>query len=203
MPKIKAILFDLGKVLLFFNFDPAFKKLAKHAGVNTKDIEDYFIRSGIEVLYDGGKITSHQFYTSIKKALGLRMSFVEFKKIWNHIFKTNPRMIRLLRAVSKEYRTVLVSNTNAMHYEHVRKKYRFMDCFDKHILSYKERSRKPDDKIYSVAAKACQAKPHEIFYIDDRSDLTGAAQEIGFHVFTYRKNHDQLLETMQRMGILK
>ncbi len=202
MPKIKAILFDLGKVLLFFNFDPAFKRLAKHAGVEAKDIENYFIQSGIEVLYDGGKITSFQFYSKIKRALGIRLTFSQFKHIWNDIFTPNRPMIKLLDKLSKRYRTVLISNTNAMHYEHVKKKYAFMKNFDRHILSYQERSRKPDDRIYNIAAKACRAKPHEIFYIDDRHDLTDAAKELGFNVFTYRNNHDQLLKTIQEINIL-
>ncbi len=202
MPKIKAILFDLGKVLLFFNFDPAFKRLAKHAGVTAKDIENYFIQSGIEVLYDGGKITSYRFYSKIKKALGLRLTFRQFERIWNDIFTPNRPMIRLLEKLSGRYRTVLISNTNAMHYTHVKKKYAFMKNFDRHILSYQERSRKPDDRIYNIASKACRAKPHEIFYIDDRHDLTDAARELGFNVFTYRNNHDQLLKMIQEMKIL-
>lgn len=202
MPKIKAILFDLGKVLLFFNFDSAFKRFAKHGGGTPKDIENYFIQSGIEVLYDGGKITSFQFYSRIKKALGLRLSFNQFKRIWNDIFTPNRPMITLLGKLSVRYRTVLISNTNAMHYEHVKNKYAFMKNFDRHILSYQERSRKPDDRIYSIASKACRAKPHEIFYIDDRHDLTDAAKDLGFNVFTYRNNHDHLLQLIREMKIL-
>ena len=77
-----------------------------------------------------------------------------------------------------------------------------MKNFDDHILSYQEKSRKPDDRIYGVASKACRAKPSEIFYIDDRHDLTDAAKELGFNVFTYRKNHDYLLKTIQEMKLL-
>ncbi len=202
MPKIKAILFDLGKVLLFFNFEPAFRRLAKHAGITPMDIENYFIQSGIEVLYDGGKITSFQFYSKIKNALGLRLTFKQFKGVWNDIFTPNRPMIKLLRKLSTQYRTVLISNTNAMHYAHVKEKYAFMKHFDRHILSYQERSRKPDTRIYNIASKACRAKPHEIFYIDDRHDLTEAAKELGFNVFTYRKNHDQLVKTLQEMKLI-
>ena len=59
---VKAILFDLGKVLIRFDFDPAFRRLAGHCKYSPKEIEAFFIKSGLEVLYDGGRISSRQFY---------------------------------------------------------------------------------------------------------------------------------------------
>lgn len=198
---IKAVLFDLGKVILFFNFDPAFQKLSKTCGIPRKEFEDYFISSGLEVLYDGGKITSFEFYSEIKRSLKLKISFAKFKSIWNAIFTPNKPMIRLIQKLSKKYRLVLVSNTNAMHFEYIRKKYAFIKIFDHIVLSYKEKIRKPDEKIYRISAKACRATPQEILYIDDRADLTGAAQELGFHTFTYKNNFTELLKTLEEKGI--
>ena len=200
--KIKAVLFDFGKVLADFNFDPAFKKLSKNIRKDASHIEDFFRRSGLEVLYDGGKITSAQFYRAVKKGLGHSLSFKEFEAIWNNIFKEDRRMTALLgRLKKKRYRLVLISNTNAMHFEHLRGRYAFLDHFDKHILSFKEKTRKPDERIYRKAAKACGAHPHEIFYIDDREDLTEAAKELGFHTFTFKKNHKALLQKMRELDI--
>ncbi len=199
--KIKAVLFDLGKVLLHFNFDPALKRFSKSCGLPVKDIEDYFISTGMEVLYDGGKITSLEFYCHVKKALGLKLSFGGFKRIWNEIFTPKKDMIGLVGKLSKNYRLVLISNTNAMHFEYIRKKYPVLGKFDRLVLSYKEKIRKPDAKIYQKAAAACRARHHEIYYIDDRADLTSAAHELGFHVFTYQNNFKQLLVDMNSKGI--
>lgn len=201
--EIKAVLFDLGKVILFFNFEPAFAKLAKASGRPEKDIEDYFVSSGLEVLYDGGKISSRRFYLEAKKALGFRLSLRAFKPIWNQIFTPNPPVIRLIRRLKKGgMRLVLVSNTNAMHYAYVVKKYPILDLFDRHLLSFREKKRKPDTGIYRAAAKACRAKPAEIFYIDDRADLTEAAADLGFHAFTYKSNTRALESEMKKRGIL-
>ena len=199
--KIKAILFDLGKVILHFNFDPAFKKLSRASGLPAKDIEDYFVSSGLEVLYDGGKISSAQFYREIKKALGLKISFARFKAIWNGIFTPKKDMIRLIGRLSKKYRLALISNTNAMHFEYALKKYPVLRKFDHLILSYKEKTRKPDERIYQKAARACRAKPGEIYYIDDRRDLTEAAHGLGFRVFTYQNNFKELLADMKTRGV--
>jgi putative hydrolase of the HAD superfamily len=199
---IKAILFDFGKVLADFNFAPAFKKLSKNTLLSAAEIEDFFRRSGLEVLYDGGKITSSQFYRAVKKGLGHSLSYDEFRGIWNNIFKEDRKMTTLVgRLKKKRYRLVLISNTNAMHFEHLRGRYAFLDHFDRLILSFKEKTRKPDERIYRKAARACKARPDEIFYIDDREDLTEAAKDLGFHAFTFKKNHTELFEKMKKLEI--
>ena len=200
--KIKAVLFDLGKVILDFNFKPAFLRLAKSTPLGVAEIEDYFWRSGLEVLYDGGKISSFEFYQEVKRVLKHTLSYRQFQNVWNNVFTQKKEMVRLVRRLSRTMRLVLISNTNAMHYEYVRKKYPVLDHFDKHILSFKERVRKPDERIYRTAAKACRAKPEEIFYIDDREDLTDAAKELGFNTFTFKNNPKDLVKKMKVLKIL-
>lgn len=200
--KIKAVLFDLGKVILNFDFTPAFKKLSAACPRTPAEIDDYFRRSGLEVLYDGGKISSREFHLKVKKGLGHHLSFAEFKKIWNEIFKPNARIVALIAKLKGRTRLVLISNTNAMHFEHVAKRYAVLARFDRHILSYKEKVRKPDERIYRAAIRACRAAPHEILYIDDRLDLTEAAEGIGLHTFTFKNNSNELIKRMKKLEIL-
>ena len=200
--RIKAILFDLGKVLVNFNFEPAFQRLSKACPYTSKEIEGYFLNSGLEVLYDGGKISSFKFYTTIKKSLRHNLNFSHFKKIWNEVFTPNTPMISLVKRLEPRYRLVMISNTNPMHYEYLRARYSVFNHFDRIILSYKEKIRKPDGRIYRTAARACKALPQEIFYIDDRSDLTEAAESLGFHTFTFKNNPKDLMRSMTKHGIL-
>lgn len=198
---IKAVLFDLGKVLVDFDFDPAFKRLAQHARCAPEAVKSYFMGSELEVLFDGGKLSNFQFYKRVKKDLRHRATYPEFTKIWNEVFTLKKEMLALLKKLSRHYRIVLISNTNGMHYVHIRDKYKFIHHFDKLILSYKEKIRKPDPRIYQLAMKACCAKAHEIFYIDDRLDLTDAAKELGFHAFTFKNNYSDLKKRMTELGI--
>ena len=200
--KIKAVLFDLGKVILHFDFKPAFKKLSASCLKTPAEIDDYFRRSGLEVLYDGGKISSKEFHDKVKKGLGHRLSFGEFKEVWNEIFKPNREVVSLILKLKDRTRLVLVSNTNAMHFEYIVKRYSILSHFDEHILSYKEKVRKPDGRIYRAAIRACRAKPDEILYVDDRPDLTEAADEIGFHTFTFKNNAGALVKRMKKLEVL-
>ena len=199
--KTKAVLFDLGKVILDFDFTPAFDRLSKHCALDPEEIKSYFSASGLEVLYDGGKISSVEFYREVKKGLNYRLGFTRFKKIWNEIFTLNPEVAQIIQNAKEDYRLVLVSNTNAMHFDYIRVKYPLLRHFDRFILSYKEKARKPDPKIYKKAIRACRANPEEILYIDDREDLTEAAGTLGLHTFTFKKNAGELLKKMAGLGI--
>lgn len=201
-PVIKAVLFDLGKVLFYFDFEPAFLKLSRKSKKTPDEIKAFFIQSGLEVLYDGGKISSHKFYLEVKKGLCLDISFEGFKKIWNDIFTPIEPMIKLVSDLHGKKRLVLISNTNAMHFEHIKKTYPILKKFNRHILSYKEKIRKPDHQIYETASKACRAKPEQIFYIDDRSDLTEAAKDLGFHIHTFKNDHKILVTKLKNIGVL-
>ncbi len=192
----------MGNVLLHFNFEPAFRRLSRVSDLSPVEIEDYFVTSGLEVLFDGGKISSTRFYAEVKRALGHRLSYRSFKHVWNEIFTPNEPMIRLVERLDGHYRLVLISNTNAMHFDHIRSRYPVMRRFDSVILSFKEKIRKPDERIYRKAMRCCRAKPEEIFYIDDRADLTQAAAELGFQTFTYRNNLAALKRSMKALAIL-
>ena len=200
---IKAVLFDLGKVLIHFDFDPAFKGLAKHCGKKPEEIRAFFASSELEVLYDGGKITSRHFYREVKRELGFSLTYAQFQRLWNEIFTPVPGMAALVARVGRSHRLVLVSNTNAMHFSFLKKNYPVLKKFDRHILSYKEKIRKPDERIYRTALKACRAEAHEVVYIDDREDLTSAAKELGFHVHTFKNDRPKLERLLQKHGVLR
>lgn len=200
---VRAFLFDLGNVLLDFDFDPAFRTLAKTGKTTPDQIRDYFVQSGLEVLFDGGQITPRQFYSETRRALKLAVSYERFTSIWNKIFTPDRKMVKLARTLGKKFRLVLLSNTNAMHAKHAETRYpAIMGTFDRRLYSFRERLRKPDHELYRRAVKACGVKPQEVFYIDDRADFTGAAAELGIRTFTYRKNFSELQKELSRLGIL-
>ncbi len=200
---IKAVLFDMGKVLVHFNFDPAFKRLARHCRRSPEQIRAFFASSELEVLYDGGKISSRRFYREVKRGLGFSLTYAQFERLWNGIFTPVPGMAALVHRLGRSHRLVLLSNTNAMHFKHIKKRYPVLKKFHRHVLSYKEKVRKPDERIYRAALKACRAKAHEVVYIDDREDLTSAAKELGFHIHTFKNDRPVLEKLLRKHGVLK
>lgn len=201
---IKTLWFDLGNVLLHFSFEPAFRKLARFTPLEVNEIRRYFgSHPALEADVDEGRVHERSLYKRLVRDLKLTgLSFKRFKEIWNNIFKENRPVVKLIRTLRRRgYRLVLISNTNRMHYEYIRRRYTFLGNFHRHILSYRVGARKPKRKIYERALAVSGALKNEIFYTDDRIDLTDAAFfNHGIHTHTY-VNVRNLKEDMRRLGV--
>lgn len=200
--QLKTFWFDLGNVILPFDFTPAFKRLSRH-GVKAERIRLFFKeRPWLEGASDRGEVTAYALYRMLRKHFSFqKLSYREFREVWNDIFKENREVSSLIRELRKRgYRLILVSNTNKLHFDHILKTYPVLRQFHHHVLSYKLKTRKPEKAIYHHALKLSRVKKHQIFYTDDRSDFTGAASGHGVHVHTFTKAA-RLKRALKKHGI--
>jgi len=180
--KYKAILSDLGNVLVNFDHRIAVRKILSRTAKNEEDIYQLFFDSGLTKLYEEGKIASSDFFHRVKDSLGLDIDSVNFFSIWDDIFFETPLNIKMqdfLRRMKGRYKLAMISNINENHFEFLRKKMPVFGELDKLILSYEIGFRKPALEIYNAALKAVKARPENVFYIDDRADLIKAAARYG------------------------
>jgi glucose-1-phosphatase len=202
--KIKTIWFDLGRVLLNFDFKPAFKYLSRRSPLRTEEMRHYFeSHPRLEAELDEGKVPASKLYQRLKKDLRFNgVDYETFKVVWSQIFSEIKPMIALMKRLKKNgYRLIMISNTNRLHYDHIKKRYSVVNYFDKIILSFRVGSRKPKALIYQKALQVSRAKPHEIFYTDDRKKLTtAAAKNHGVHIHTFRKV-SMLKRRLKRLGV--
>ena len=200
--QLKTFWFDLGNVILPFDFAPAYERLALH-GADPDAIRGFFgERPWLEAACDTGKVPAPALYRMLRKHFSLRtLKYPEFKKIWNDIFEENREVSRLIRALKRQgFRLVLISNTNKLHFDHILRRYPVLREFHHHVLSYRLKTRKPGKKIYDRALRLSRAKKHQIFYTDDRKDFTGAAAGHGVHVHTFT-HAARLKRALGRHGI--
>lgn len=198
---MKAVIFDLGNVLVFFDARRAAKRLAEACKVPVWKIWLHFFTSPEERAYTCGKISSLDFFMRFKKALGYPGSFGSFRKIWNNIFWKNPEMEKILGRLRKKYRLYLISNTNEMHFDYIQKRYPsllkpFHQLFPSHEVGY----RKPDIKIYKKVLKKIKLKAADTVFIDDMSDFVRGARKAGMHAIRYR-HITQLRRDLQKLGV--
>ena len=201
---IKTFWFDLGNVILFFDFMPAFRKLARYTHLDAQQIRAYFkAHPKLEAHLDEGRVNAPALFRRLRRDLKLKkIAYADFKKIWNEIFTENRPVIELLRNLKKNgYRLVLISNTNRLHIDYIVRRYSVLQMFDHVVLSYKVRARKPHRKIYKTALAVSRAEPHEIFYTDDREDLIAAASaNHGVHAHPFRTAHG-LKQALNRLKV--
>ncbi|MDP2941732.1 MAG: HAD family phosphatase [Candidatus Omnitrophota bacterium] len=186
---IRAIIFDFGNVLLDFDHTIAARKISRLCGKEPEEIFQLFFDSGATERFEEGRISARDFFSEVKKMLGLRIAYREFVPIWNEIFffsEKNRGVYNLARELKKNYKMALLSNINILHFEYIKTRFAVLDAFDHVVTSYAAGCRKPKEEIYRQALKILNTPPERCFYTDDRPELIKAARNLGIRGFVFR-----------------
>lgn len=196
---MKAIAFDLGRVLFDFDYNIALKKIEGKISVSKEDIIQALFYEGFAEDFEKGEISPYDFYLKFKKKTGFWGDYQEFVPVWCDIFTLNEETVSLLEAFKPFYRLFLISNINKLHYDFLRERYPYVFAlFDKEILSFKVGYTKPSPYIYKYLLEPSLAK-QELVYIDDREDLVAEAKKQGFISLQFR-DINQCREALKNLG---
>ena len=198
--RIKAVIFDLGNVLLNYDAAKAARRFSKACKVPLIKLWIHFFTSPTEKAYTRGEITCREFYRHAKQALKFPVNFKTFRHYWNDIFLENEGMDEVLRRLKKNYPLYLISNTNRMHFDHVKKKFRILRHFKKTFPSHEMGARKPEAEIYLKALREIRLKPEETVFVDDVPKFVAGARKVGMHAVRFR-NKEQLLRDFGKLKI--
>ena len=199
--KIEALLFDLGKVLIDFNFETGVEALHASCSISRDRFEEVlwdetWIRS-----YERGEISTVQFHEYLCKTANLSMPLLDFQETWSSVFLPGLMVSEdLIASLKRKYPLILVSNTNEAHFEFLRSTYRVVDYFDHHVLSYKVGSLKPDRRIFQHAIAVANHPPEALFFVDDREENIVAARQLGIKAHQF-KSESELIVALQDAGI--
>ena len=202
MPTPRAIIFDLGKVLVDFDYSIAARKIAARCEKPPADIRNFIDHSPLLFRYETGLLNREQFYDEICSQTGFCGDLAEFASAFADIFVPIPEMVEVhatLRAAGMP--TYIFSNTNDIAIAHIRKNFPFFGQFDGYILSYEHGAMKPDPKLYEVVERQCGFRESQILYLDDRPENieTGAAR--GWQVIL-QESPQRTIAQLQRLGLL-
>ena len=172
---IKCVIFDLGDVIVRNNPARTCKKLVKNCTAIHDEVA-WFAPKKFHKLIDAGKVSSYELYKIAAKNLGVKgLTHKRFREAFADIFTNNKPVQKLARQLSKNYRLLLLSNTNTIHFAHLKKRFPIMRLFRHSILSYKVGHLKPQSRIYRIAVKKSGARAGECLFIDNtKANVTGA-----------------------------
>lgn len=179
---LRAIFFDLGNVLLDFDWARAIPRFAEYNGGDEQRILD-FLRDPVHVKFEEGRVTPQQFYDDFVSRTGVKVSYEVFGAIWSDIFVEIETTTELLGELSHRYALYLVSNTNALHVEHVEARYDFFKIFQKRFYSQELKLRKPDPQVYHVMLEQARVTVPQALLVDDRPENIASARAIGMQTF--------------------
>jgi glucose-1-phosphatase len=195
----RAIIFDLGKVLLHFDFGRGFRALAERCPHAACDIPQR-ITAGLVDRFETGRIGPREFFTEFSRQIELSAGYDEFCEIWNGIFTETLIPENMLEGLASRYRLLLLSNTNAIHFEMIRRTYPMLRHFHDLVLSYEVGAAKPHVEIFQEAVRRAGCRPEECFYTDDIPKFVDAARALGIDAVQFR-SRDQLEQELTARGI--
>jgi len=199
---IRAIISDMGMVVLWFDNDVFIRKLAVSATVPEDRIKEA-AHWNMDLLteFDKGTISPGDFYRRVVRAVGSGIGEAEFNAIYNDIFRLNPPALDVLREQKAAGRTlVLLSNTDVLRFGHIRRTYPEILIFDDYVLSYELGMVKPEPRIYLEAARRAGCRPEECVFIDDIPENVAAAMKLGMAGIVYRPESD-LASELEKLGL--
>jgi FMN phosphatase YigB (HAD superfamily) len=172
----QAVIFDLGKVLIHFDFARGYGALEGLCPYPAAEIPRRIGTTDLVSRFETGLVEPRDFYEELARLLNLRLEYPRFCEVWSSIFMQTLIPEDMLQGLARRYRLLALSNTNALHMEVVRQRYPLLRHFHELILSYEVKLLKPDPRIFRLAVERAGCRPEECFYTDDIPAFVAAAR---------------------------
>lgn len=184
-PPVEVILYDLGNVILPFNHFQIAEKLSRFS--ERKEFQDppkmfsylFDFEKGAVNGYEVGKVSSLEFFQSLREFLQLSLSFEDFIPIWNEIFIEDQEVSQIILSQKGRWKLGLLSNTNPLHFDYVLARFSIIRVFDRWILSHEVGFKKPAVEIFQKAVQWASVEPRKILFIDDMKKHVEVAATLG------------------------
>jgi FMN phosphatase YigB (HAD superfamily) len=196
---IKTLIFDFGDVFINLDKQGAVKNALNLFGLET--FEDDMIATNI--LYEIGNISTSEFIQFYKLKFP-SLNDTDIIDAWNFIIKDFPGyrldFIATL-AQKKEFKLILLSNTNDMHIDYIKRNApfygAFKNYFDEFYLSQDIHLRKPNKNIFEFVLKENNLNANECLFVDDTKDNTDIAKQLGFHIWNIDETKDDIINLFE------
>ncbi|HEX4621115.1 MAG TPA: HAD family phosphatase [Myxococcaceae bacterium] len=182
---VRAVLLDLGNVLVFHDNAVLVQRIAERGGVSTARVEQALTQPLWDDL-NRGRVGPQDLRAKLSQVVGDELSPDEARDLWSSHFTFNTAVFPYVEALLGQVKVLLLSNTNALHMSWVRPRLPLLDRFDALVLSHEVGMAKPDPGIYHEALRRAGVSPGEACFFDDIPEFVEAARALGIRaeVFT-------------------
>ena len=199
--KFRAIIFDIGRVLIRVDISRAMGGLASGLSLTPEEVWSAIQNDSHWLDWQEGRISPRDWHLHLTKRLGASLTFEQFSEVWNRALDPNPiHSESFLESLSKNYRLALLSNTDPIHMSHEEARFPFFRFFPIRVYSYDVGASKPDPIIYRKALQACKVRAEEAVYVDDIVEYAEAAARLGMTGIVFL-SPEQLQSELRRLGI--
>jgi glucose-1-phosphatase len=201
MKPVQIVVFDLGKVLVDFDYSIGARRIAARCQTPLAEIKVLIEQSQFIIDYETGRLTRREFYDRVRQTTGFGGSLEEFGEFFADIFTEMPAMTALQAELRRRgFATYIFSNTNDLAIEHVRRSFPFFANFDGYIFSYEVGTMKPDPLIYEALEKLSGRRGADIVYLDDRPENVAGGAARGWRAILH-ETPEKTRAAMQEAGL--
>lgn len=201
-PVIKAVIFDLGRVLVDVDLTRGifrhFEKLRRSGDLIL--MENLFSEQTF-LTYLRGKISPQQFHRVLADRFELPIDYPTFEREWCDVFQPMDGMDQLFEKVRQNYKVGLLSDIGPLHWRHLRTVLPILKLIPRPVLSFETGFIKPEPACYETAAESVQEAVTDCLFIDDRPVNVQGARELGMQALQFH-SPDQLRTDLNRLGLL-
>jgi HAD superfamily hydrolase (TIGR01509 family) len=199
--KFRAIIFDIGRVLIRVDVSRAMAGLASGLALSPKEVWSAIEKDPRWIDWQEGRISPQDWHLHLSKRLGGSLTFEQFTEVWNRALAPEPiQSETLLEELSRNYRLALLSNTDPIHMSYAEAHFPFFNFFPVRIYSFRVGASKPDPLIYREALRACKVRAEEAIYIDDVAAYSQRAQHLGMAGIIFQ-TPQQLEQELRALGV--
>jgi glucose-1-phosphatase len=188
----EALLFDLGRVVIDFDFNRAFSRWARHARCDQKLISDRFRYDTAYERHERGEIDSKDFFASVRESLGIDISDAQLLEGWNSIFVgETPGVSELLVKAAERFPLYAFTNSNRAHEEYWSKQFSsILSNFKQVFVSSTIGLRKPEAKAYDYVVRKIGVSADRIVFFDDLLENIEGARVCGLRAVHVKSDAD-------------
>jgi len=198
-PKLRAIIFDIGRVLIGIDLARAMNALACRSALSPEELWRAVEKDPRWPDWQEGRISARDWHLHINKRLGGSLSFQQFTDTWNQVLHPEPLQdTSLFEKLARNYRLALLSNTDPVHVAYMESRYDFFSFFPTRIYSCSVRASKPSPVVFQAALKAVKTPAAQAVFIDDIPEYVLAARSLGLHGVQYL-NPEQLRSDLRAL----
>ena len=178
--KIRAIISDIGRVIVGVDVSRAMQGLSSSIPLSPKEIWSAIEKDPRFVDLQDGRISARDWHLHIVRRLGGNLTYDQFTQAWNAaLLPETLQPDSLWAGLAKKYRLSLLSNTDPIHVAHMESTFTFFKYFPVRVYSCVVGSSKPKPVIYQETLRATKVKANEAVYIDDLEENVAAASSLG------------------------
>ncbi|MCI8299219.1 MAG: HAD family phosphatase [Lachnospiraceae bacterium] len=198
---IKNVVFDVGKVLVDFDWQGLFDRLGFSPQVYDK-VANATVLSELWGEFDRSRMSDEEILEGfLKKAPDCE---AEIMKFWNNTGNSIKRYdyaFEWIRSLQKKgYGVYLLSNYPRRVYSQSIHELAFVEEVNGAVFSYEVHSVKPEPEIYEELMKKYQLNPTECVFVDDNRENIIAANKLGMATIHFHTK-SQAEEELKSLGV--